>query len=98
LRRAAPLARPGRHGGRARPAPRRARDRRAARRNPARPLGVAGRHHGALLRRGPRGRVDQAGAAVTLAALSTPPIDWFALAAPLSLLAAGGVNLICAVT
>src|SRR4029079_15920609 len=42
-------------------------------------------------------RVDQAGAAVTLAALSTPPIDWFALAAPLSLLAAGGVNLICAV-
>jgi len=28
---------------------------------------------------------------VTLAALSTPPIDWFALAAPLSLLAAGGV-------
>ena len=34
---------------------------------------------------------------MTLAALSTPPIDWFALAAPLSLLAAGGVNLICAV-
>jgi NADH-quinone oxidoreductase subunit N len=35
---------------------------------------------------------------VIFAALSTPPIDWFALAAPLALLAAGGVNLLCAVT
>ncbi len=30
-------------------------------------------------------------------ALATPPIDWFALAAPLALLAAGGVNLLAAV-
>ena len=33
-----------------------------------------------------------------IASLATPHIDWFALAAPLALLAAGGVNLLCAVT
>jgi NADH-quinone oxidoreductase subunit N len=32
-----------------------------------------------------------------IASLATPPIDWFALAAPLSLLAAGAVNLLVAV-
>jgi len=32
-----------------------------------------------------------------IASLATPPIDWFALAAPLSLLAAGAVNLLSAV-
>ena len=34
---------------------------------------------------------------MTLATLSTPPIDWFALSPALALLAAGGVNLLCAV-
>ena len=32
-----------------------------------------------------------------IATLATPPIDWFALAPALALLAAGGVNLLCAV-
>ena len=97
LRGAAPVAGTCGHRCRTRPAAGRAGDRRPAGGDPARALGLAGSDHRALVRRLPGGVDREAGAAVTLATLSTPPIDWFALSPALALLAAGGVNLLCAV-
>src|SRR5262249_8594214 len=95
LRRAAPQSRPRclRRG--ARPPPGGARDHRPARAVPARALGLAGRDHRALVP--DRAVARRAGGLAVIASITTPPIDWFALATPLSLLAAGGINLLVAV-
>ena len=89
LGRAAPVARARGHRRGARSAARRAEHRRPARGDPARPVGLAGRDHRAFVRRLERRGQPQAGVAV-IASLATPHIDWFALAPPLALLAAGG--------
>ena len=95
LRGAAPVARAGGLRGCARPAAGRAGRGRAARGLAAGALGLAGRDHGAFVQR-QRLEGRRSGVQVILA-LSTPPIDWLALSAPLALLGAGGVNLLAAV-
>ncbi len=77
------VPRDSRHRKRPRPAARRARNRRAPDRATAVPVCLAGGDHG----RGDR----------MIAAVERPPVDWFALAPELSLLAAAGICLLVAV-
>ena len=75
---------------------RRARADRAADRDPARALGLAGIDQRAHV---PEGRSDhvRAGDAVILAAITTPHVDWLALSPALALLAAAAICLLGAV-
>ena len=104
LGRAAPGGRAGRERRGARPAPRRARDRRAAGRDPARPLGLAGRDQRPLVRHGhgpvPTRRPASAAPAARSPAgrvtrrhadaIDKPHVDWFALSPSLAMIAAAG--------